>query len=220
MPRTTANIGSPGFVADQSSMESNDGRQIDWANVGAIYRSTPGTAPVSVVVGVAGAAADAVSVPVAALSGAIPSGTTLDFGTNKFARLTAPAAAGATSLTTAAIPKALVSGDTATYAGTPGSGDKVLPAGTVVGELLGSGKIGPRVVTTNPATGILKTTAIENDRSAALSGYGVYIGGPIYEALLPQASGSPRVLATAIKTELATAGCTFKYLPYLDDSAS
>jgi hypothetical protein len=99
------------------------------------------------------------------------------------------------------------------------TGKKVLPAGTVIGELLGSGKISPRVVTTNPATGILATTAIEGDRSAALSGYGVMVGGVIYEALLPDSSGSPKVLAAAIKTELAAADCTFKWERYEDNRA-
>lgn len=218
MGRTTSHISQPGFVADNNSMRKNSGRQIDWAHVGEIYRTTPGTPPVTVVVGVAGAAADATSVPVAALSAAIPSGTTLDFGTNKFARLTANAAAGATSLTVAAIPKALVSGDTATYAGTVGSGPKVLKAGTAIGEALGSGKISPRVASTNPATGYLVSTAIEDDKSAALSGYGVYIGGVVYEDLLPDASSG--TVPSGIKSELVTAGCTFQYEAYSDDRAS
>jgi hypothetical protein len=92
------------------------------------------TDAVSVVVGAAGAAGAATTVPVAALSGPIPSGTLLYFGTNKFATLTAAAATGATTLTVAAIPTALVSGDTATYAGV---GVTVLiPSGTVVGRTL------------------------------------------------------------------------------------
>lgn len=100
------------------------------------------------------------------------------------------------------------------------TGKKVLPAGTVVGELLGGGKISPRVVTTNPAVGILATTAIEDDRSAALSGYGMLVGGVLYEALLPDSSGSPKELAAAVKTELDTARCTFKYERYEDNRAS
>ena len=77
---------------------------------------------VSVVVGVAGALANATSVPVAALSGPIPNGTILDFaGSGKFAKLTAAAIAGATSLTVEALPQALVSTDTATFEG----GDQV-----------------------------------------------------------------------------------------------
>jgi hypothetical protein len=86
---------------------------------------------VVVVVGAAGAAQAATSVPVDALSGAIPNGTVLSFGTNKFARLTAAAAAGATSLTVAALPTALVDDDTATYAGLLG---KRIDAGTLLGR--------------------------------------------------------------------------------------
>ena len=90
------------------------------------------TDAVVVVVGVAGAAQNAVSIPVAALSGPIPAGTVLWFGTNKFAELTANAATGATSLTVTAIPTALVSTDTATYQGVGTS--KTVPSGTVVGR--------------------------------------------------------------------------------------
>jgi hypothetical protein len=82
-------------------------------------------------VGVAGAAQGATSVPVAALTGAIPSGTVLDFGGAKFARLTAAAAAGATSLTVAALPTALVSTDTARYTGV---GVRDVPSGTLLGR--------------------------------------------------------------------------------------
>ena len=92
-------------------------------------------APDAVVVnvGAAGAAGGALAVPVDALSGPIPSGTVLDFGTNKFARLTAAAAAGATSLTVAALPTALVDADVATY---PGVKAKSLPGGTIVGRTI------------------------------------------------------------------------------------
>lgn len=92
----------------------------------------PAFGSVVATVGAAGALAGAVSLPVAALSGAIPSGTTLDFGGAKFARLTAPAAAGATALTVAALPTALVGGDTATYPGT--SGKKQISAGSLIGR--------------------------------------------------------------------------------------
>lgn len=81
----------------------------------------------------ASALAAAVALTVAALSGPIPSGTVLNFGTNKFARLTAAAATGATSLTVAAIPTAMGGTETATYAGT---GPKLVPSGTVVGRTI------------------------------------------------------------------------------------
>jgi hypothetical protein len=100
------------------------------------------------------------------------------------------------------------------------TGKKVLPGGTVVGTLLGAGLISPRVVTTNPATEILVSNAIEGDPSAAKSGYGTYKGGVVYEALLPDATGSPKTLPGALKTELAAAGCTFKFEKYSDNTAS
>lgn len=100
------------------------------------------------------------------------------------------------------------------------TGKKVLPAGTVVGILLGAGLVSPRVLTTNPATEILVSTAVQDDPSAAKSGYGTYKGGVIYEALLPDATGTPKTLPAAMKTELATAGCTFKYEKISDNTAS
>lgn len=84
----------------------------------------------------AGAAADATSLAVAALSGAIPNGTLLYFGESKeFAMLTAAAAAGATSLAVQALPSALENADTARYAGS-GTKKKVVPNGTVVGRTI------------------------------------------------------------------------------------
>lgn len=216
MGRTYSYPSRSAFIVDQNSIVRDTGRQIDWAHVSESHRSTPGTDPVVVGVGSAGAAIDAVAVPVDALSGAIPSGTTLDFGGKKFARLTAAAAKGATSLTVAALATALVDADTATYPGVAGSGDRVLPAGTVIGTLLGSGKASPRVASTNPATGILETEARENDPVAAKSGYGVIKGGMLYENLLPDASGDPAVLPDAVKTELNAAGTGFAFDQYSD----
>ena len=70
-----------------------------------------------VTVDTGGALAGATSVPVEALTAAMPSGSVLEFGTpTKTATLTAAALAGATSLTVAALPEALVAGDIA-YSG-------------------------------------------------------------------------------------------------------
>ena len=87
---------------------------------------------VVVVVGT-GAIATATSVPVDALTGPVPSGTTLHFGTNKYATLSADAAAGATSITVLAIPTALVDNDSATY---NGSVTLELESGTLVGRTI------------------------------------------------------------------------------------
>lgn len=86
---------------------------------------------VKVIVGAAGAAVDAVLVPVEPLQGAIPSGTVLDFGGKKFARLTAAAEEDDTELTVAALATALVDDDTATY---QGMGKKRIPSGTFIGR--------------------------------------------------------------------------------------
>lgn len=94
------------------------------------------TDAVVVTVGGGGAAGGATSVPVTALSGAIPNGTILDFtGSGKFAKLTAAAAAGATTLTVEALPQALVAADTATY---PGSSLTMatVPAGSLIGRTI------------------------------------------------------------------------------------
>jgi hypothetical protein len=92
------------------------------------------------------------------------------------------------------------------------TGKKVLPAGTVVGSLLGDGLISPRVVTTNPAIGILETVAHEDD--PCISGYGVLTGGQFWENLLPDATGNPKTLASAVKTELNANGTGFAFQQY------
>jgi hypothetical protein len=115
-----------------------------------------------VVVGAAGAAAAATSIPVAALTPStfaattviasgnvlIPAGSTLDFGGAKFARLTVDAKIGDTALTVAALPTALVSGDSATYSR---FGTLYVPSGTILGrtfaEQTASTPYGPAVNT-------------------------------------------------------------------------
>lgn len=213
MGRTTYQPSRSNFVADQTSVDRLNGRQVNWALVGEDRRRIPGQI---VVVAPAGAAASATSIPVLALTRALLAGTDLDFGGAKFARVTVNAAAGATAITVAAIPTALVSLDQAVVAG---SGPKFLPAGTVVGSLLdGTGKVSPRVVTTNPAIGLLETNATDDPLSTdAKSGYGIMVSGVFYENLLPDSSGAPKVLASAIKTELAAAGAGFVFQQYADN---
>jgi hypothetical protein len=194
-------LARPAFVVDWHAVVRDTGRVIDWPNVGNAFRD----GGVKVDVGAAGAGIGATSIPVSpALAGPIPAGAVLDFGTNKFARLTAAAVTGATTLTVAALPTALVDADVAYY-WEPGA-PKYVKGGTVMGELLGAGKISPRIVTTNPASCILLADAREDAVEDALSGYGILLGGPIYENLLPDATGGPpATLPAAFKTELAAA---------------
>jgi len=83
------------------------------------FGATPGsitvTTPVTVTVGAGGAAQGATSIPVAALTGAVPSGTLLDFGSGKSARLAATAPERATTLSVSALPRALVQNDASNY---------------------------------------------------------------------------------------------------------
>lgn len=205
MARVTTTDVRGAFIADPHSVTRNQGRQIDWANVPESYREGA-----AAVVNSGTASIGATSLTVGALTVALPQGTVLDFGGGKFARLTAAAAVGATTLAVTALPTALANNDTAYYS-TPGRMRR-LKAGTIVGELLGSGKVSPRVVTTNPATGILETDALENDKNAALTGYGVIVGGVVFGNLL--VGGAP---TTTVKNELIAAGTGFAFLTYGDD---
>lgn len=93
--------------------------------------SFPTEGSVTATVGAAGAAQGATSIPVAALTGPIPSGTILRFSADEYARLSAAAAAGATTLTVEALVNALESGDAATYVGT---GKRFVESGVLIGR--------------------------------------------------------------------------------------
>lgn len=81
----------------------------------------------------AGAALGATSIPVSALAGPIPSGTTLDWtGTGELSILTANALQGATSLAVGALDAAIEAGDTALYV--PPGARRYLADGTLVGR--------------------------------------------------------------------------------------
>ena len=100
---------------------------------------------------------------------------------------------------------------------TNADGKKYLPAGKAMGTLLGNGLASPRVVTTNPAVGLLETDAVQGDPDAALSGYGLIIGGAFYENLLPDATGGPpAALPAAIVTELRAVGTGYAFQTYAD----
>jgi hypothetical protein len=70
------------------------------------------------------------------------------------------------------------------------------------------------------AQAIIETSANDKNLAEALTGYSVIVGGVLYENLLPDAAGTPKVLPAAYKSELVSAGCTFKYIAYADTRAS
>ena len=92
------------------------------------------------------------------------------------------------------------------------SGNKALPAGKIVASLISGANAGKLVPSDSPAItteteyAILISSANEKDRNDAAGGYGTCVAGVIYENLLPDSSGNPKVLAPALKTKLAASG--------------
>lgn len=211
--RTSHNLSKPPFVVDDHSIMRDTGRQIDWSLLDERFQH--GSQTVEVDTG--GAAIGATTIPVLALSKAIPKFTVLRFSVDEFARLTADAAAGATSIAVEALVTAVEAGDKA-YTG--GSGGKAVPAGEEM-DLLASGKIVPSSLGTAGVTcyGLLMTRADEDSRSDSITGYGVITQGQIYENLLPNATGSPKEISSTHKTELAARGGAWMWFQYADNTA-
>lgn len=205
----TAYVSSPLFVVDWNSIDRNTGRQIDWSRVPETYRA--GAAYTIKANGAALAAATSITVD--ALPIALPVGTRLDFtGAGEFAILTAPAALGATSLTVEALDAGIEDNDEATYL-VSNSNKKVIPAGTVMCIIAANNKMVPRVARpgSEEAIGLLVSSATEDEGTEGLSGYGVVIGGVIYENLLPET-------ITSYKTELENNGTSWAWQTYADSS--
>lgn len=92
-------------------------------------------------------------------------------------------------------------------------GKKVIPAGHRVYETA-EGKILPVTQAEDPVFGLIETNAIQDDKSAALSGYGVIVGGVVYTELLPEE------LAAEDLEALAEVGTGFAFETYSDSRAS
>lgn len=199
---------SPDFVADPRSIDQNEGGQIDWSRVPDTYRAgTQYTITTTVQSNAA-----ATTLTVSPIPDDLPVGKVLNFaGAGRFATLTAPAAKGATTLTVEALDATIPTATSAVYTVSK-SGSKVIPGGTVMCRLSG-GKIVPRAVHpgSEQAIGLLVGSAIENLYEHAMTGYGIIVGGVIYETLLPET-------ITSYKSELATNGSGWVWLNYADSS--
>lgn len=153
----------------------------------------------------AAAIAGATALTVAALPTAISASETALFpGGTLQARVTANAAAAATALVVDELQFGIPDDSQATIAGT---GAKTIKAGTVMCELAAApGKVVPRAARpgSETASSIQKTDAVDGDLVASLSGYGQFIGGPVYENMLPEAVAG--VIPSAFKTELNAVG--------------
>lgn len=115
------------------------------------------------------------------------------------------------------------------------AGSKHIPAGTVMSEITADtndvrnvGKVIPRSqavpagsTTSGGARFIAETEMDEANRNHALSGYGMLVGGHLYENLLPDSAGNPKVLPAAFKAELDVTGrALFLYSQYQDNRGS
>jgi hypothetical protein len=167
-----------------------------------------------------GTSSAATTMTVVEVAASIDDASTATFpGGDIQAKLTAAAAAAATSITVEPLPFGIADTSTATYTQNSGGvGKRAIKAGTVMAEL-SSGLIVPRANRpgSETAIGLLATEALEDSQAASLSGYGVIIGGVVYENLLPEQSGGS--LNATYKTELQTAGVGtgFAFLTYGDD---
>lgn len=100
-------------------------------------------------------------------------------------------------------------------------GQKAIPAGTAVSQLA-SGQIVPRVdrdvvaEPTETAIGLLVSSARKGEKFAAKTGYGVYVGGVVFEDLLPDVADAEWADGT-IPAELQAAGTGFVFSEYADD---
>lgn len=189
MPVTHSRAGSLAtFLVDINHTMSDNGHQIDWARVAASRK--PGTDYTITANG--GEAAGATSITVAALPVALEAGVMLDFGEHSgtaqqmLAKVTAYTAAGATEIPVEPLGEAVEDTAAAVYRVPEAGAHKQIAAGTIMAQLA-SGKMIPRADVTGAETaiGVLATDASEGDRFAALTGYGIYNHGSMYEELLP-----------------------------------
>lgn len=214
--RTSYNMTSLPFVANRASLVYGDGIQIDWDTVTEAYRSIP---QYTIQINDAAASSTDTTVGVDALPVALPAGTVLWFAAGKFLRTTLAAAKGATSLTTEALVANIADDAQAKYTGTP-SGTKQIPAGTVMCRLASKMCV-PRAIRpgSETAIGLLATDASQDDMSAAKSGFGLLLGGAVYENLLPDFSNGSWA---TFKSEMQTAGVGtgFAFLTYEDTRGS
>jgi hypothetical protein len=200
MALTTTSVTRLRPYADESSLERAGGHQINWTALGAvngIKRVLAGT-----VVG-------------------RKAGRLLPCATG----VTLTSVVVATNVATATLnAHGFVAGDAITVAGANlayANGTKTITAAdvnTFTYAAVGTDGTATGTITARPtAQGIIETDATEGAGVESLSGYGLLVGGVVYDTLLPDATGTPRVVPAAYKVELTAAGCGFKFIPYADN---
>jgi hypothetical protein len=211
MGRTTTNTTRPAFVADPGSIDRNTGRQVDWTNVPTSFKNTDGNKVIPAGTVMSG------EVNSDAIGGAgkmVPRSATTT--------VTVAVSSNVATATATAHPFKVgdivyVTGANLAYVNGEKTVATVPTANTFTFAAVGADASATGTITTAWRTcGILETNATENSPTDALSGYGVIVGGVVYENLLVDATGTPKVLPAQYKTELAELGPGFYWGTYQD----
>lgn len=205
---TTARVSKPAFVVDPASLVLSSGRQWSWADVPDSYKNSLGN---KFIPGgtVYSEKADGQMVPRAAA-------TTLTSVVVASNVATATKAAHGLSVGDVVY----IAGSNLSYVNGQKTVATVPTADTFTYAAVGADATATGTITSNRvAKGITATNATENSKSDSASGYGTIVGGNLYENLLPEATGTPKVLDAQVKTELNAAGTGFAFEQYQDTRA-
>jgi hypothetical protein len=206
MGLTTTNLSRVRPYADEASLERAGGHQIDWTAVSLVDADSKKYVKAGTVMGKTAAGllvprGTTQTITVAVTSN-VATATLVGHGYSVGDVLIISGASLAYANGTKTV-ATVADADTFTYAATGANG-------TATGTIVAS----------RTAIGLLETDAVQNGHADSLSGYSLLVGGVVYETLLPDATGTPPVLAAATKAELTAAGCSFKYVAYADSRAS
>lgn len=201
MGLTTTSLTRIRPYADESSLERAGGRLINWAAVTAVngVKSLKAGLAMGRKAGKIQPCATAVTLTSVVVTSNVATATLVGHG---FAAGDVIVVAGANIAyangikTIATVPDA----DTFTYEAT---GSNATATGTITARVA--------------AQGLLETDATEGANAESLTGYSMLVGGVVFDNLLPDATGTPKVFPAAYKTELTTAGATFKFVTYADN---
>ena len=207
MPLTTRTLTTLRPVVDEASLERTTGAQVQWSRVTATNADSAKIVRAFAVVGRTASGALVPRSVAATLTSVVVTANvaTVTLVAHGYAVGDVITVAGA-NLAYANGRKTVLTVPTADTFTVEATGGNATATGTITGNYA--------------AVGFIETDATQNAPAEAATGYGVVVGGVIYESILPDASGGPpKTLSAAIKAELVTSGCTFKFAPYTDSRA-
>lgn len=206
MPLTTNYLTRARAIVDETSLERTPGVQIDWASITAdadgAKRVKAGTVLSRMASGKAQPRSFSQSITSLSVTSNVATATKANHGYSVGEQIyvSGSSLSYANGLVTIAT---VADANTFTYAAT---GANASATGTIVAS--------------RAATEILETDATDQNLAESYSGYGSIVGGVLYANLLPDATGTPKVLPAQYLTELKNANCTFKFQQYANTQAS